>query len=406
MAASHSVIVLRIRSSLDYREKDFLLAYLRSSACFKFLKAHGFAMILKPRMLVNVPVPIADLGLQHAVEHLGNAANQFRQWAEELEAARSMLFDSDSIQKARLDALSAGRLGKQRHEAAVLVSDFAHRVRTRFPHPIAFRWRTVEAQQPTMEGYIHVLECAETTITYLAIMALMLAKSTGKTFGKIAQMAEKISTNGHRTAMGDWVDILQEAKGAKFAGGMTDKTPFVEVTRFQDTKRVEDALICLADLRNNQCHGRGPKGPAIAEFFVKAKMELGNLLSSLDFLTDYPLYYVVDTMRDSFRGVTHYDYRQMMGDHALVPVSSGLSEDAEIEKESLYLADRAGQLHLLRPLLVGRHCPECQTWSTFFLDSAKVAPNKCEIVMKSMEHGHTLDAPETLAAFNSWGMTK
>lgn len=404
MAASHSVIALRPRRPLDRREKDFLLAYLRSSACLTFLKAHGFTMSLRPRMLEDLPVPIADQGLQHAVEHLGNAATQFRTWAEELEAARGMLFDSESIQKARLNALSAGRLGKQRHEAAVLVSDFAHRVRTRFPHPIAYRWRTVEAQQPTMEGYVHVLECAETTITYLAIMALMLAKSTGKTVGKIAEMAEKFSTNGHRTAVGDWVAILQEAKGTKFATGLTDKTPFIEVTRFQDAKRAEDAVSRLAVWRNDQSHGRGPKGPAIAEFFEKAKMELGNLLSSLDFLTDYPLYYVVDTKRDSFQGVTRFDYRQMMGDHALVPVSQGHSEDAEIEKESLYLADRAGNLHLLRPLLIGRHCPECQTWSSFFLDSAKVGPNSCEIIMKSMEHGHTWDAPETLDAFKSWGM--
>jgi hypothetical protein len=124
----------------------------------------------------------------------------------------------------------------------------------------------------------------------------------------------------------------------------------------------------------------------------------------LDFLTDYPLYYVVDTKRDSFQGVTRYDYRQMMGDHALVPVSQGLSGNPEIEKESLYLADRAGQLHLLRPLLIGRHCPECQTWSSFFLDSAKVNTNSCSIAMKSMEHGHTWDAPETLDAFRSWGM--
>lgn len=404
MAVSHSVIALRPHRPLDRREMDFLLAYLRSSACLTFLKAHGFTMSLKARMLENLPVPIADQGLQHAVEHLGNAASQFRAWADELEAARGMLFDSESIQKARSNALSAGRLGKQRHEAAVLVSDFAHRVRTRFPHPIAFRWRTVEAQQPDMEGYVHVLECAETTITYLAIMALMLAKSAGKSVGKVPEMAGKISTTGHRTAMGDWVAILQEAKGAKFGTGLSEQTPFFEVTKFQDTKLVEDAVTRLAEWRNHQSHGRGPKGPVIAEFFEKAKIELGNLLSSLDFLTDYPLHYIVDTKRDSFQGVTRFDYRQMMGDHALVPVSQGHVDDPEIEKGSLYLADRTGHLHLLRPLLIGRHCPECQTWSSFFLDSAKVGQNKHEIIMKSMEHGHTWDAPETLDAFKNWGM--
>jgi hypothetical protein len=404
MAASHSVIVLRPRSSLDSREKDFLLAYLRSSACLTFLKAHGFTMSLRPRMLENLPVPIADQGLQHAVEHLGNAATQFRTWADELEAARGMLFDSESIKNARLNALSAGRLGKQRHEAAVLVSDFAHRVRTRFPHPIAYRWRTVEAQQPDMEGYVHVLECAETTITYLAVMALILAKSAGKTVGKVADMAEKFSTTGHGTCMGDWAAILQEAKGARFSKDLPETTPFIEITKFQESKKVEDAIGKLSKWRNEQSHQSGPKGPEVPIMFEKAKAELGIMLDALDFLTDYPLYYIVGTKRDSLLRVTRYEFRQMMGDHALVPVSQGISDDTEIEKDSLYLADRAGNLHLLRPLLIGRHCPECQTWSSFFLNSAKTGPNACEITMKSMEHGHKWHAPDTLDAFKSWGM--
>jgi hypothetical protein len=404
VAAAHTVVVIRPRQPLDSRAKGFLLAYLRSSVCLTFLKAQRFTMSLKPRMLENLPVPIADRELEHAVEHLGNAARQFRAWADELDAARGMLFDAESIQNARLNALSAGRLGKQRHEAAILVSDFAHRVRTRFPHPIAFRWRSVEAKQPTEGGYKDVLECAEATITYLAIMALILAKSTGKTVGKIAEIAKKIPKTGYRTNLGDWVAILQEVKGTRFSSGLPESTPFIEITKFQDSNIVADALERLTIRRNNNSHGRGPKEPFIDEDFVKAKVELGNLLSSLDFLTDYPLYHVTDTRRDSFQGVTHYDYQQMMGDHALVPVSSGVSEDTEIEKGSLYLADRAGRLHLLRPILIGRDCPKSMTWGTFFLDSAKVSPNSSSIVMKSLEHGETWDAPETRAAFMSWGL--
>ena len=128
-----------------------------------------------------------------------------------------------------------GRLAKQRYEAALLVSDFRQRVRTRFPYPLAFRWRTVESQHPNLEGYQAVLECAEVAVTYLAIMALLLARSVQKPIRWLGEMARRISTTGHGTNMGDWVSILQEAGGTAFADGLPDTAPFIEVTGFQNT---------------------------------------------------------------------------------------------------------------------------------------------------------------------------
>lgn len=403
---SHNVITLRFRDSTLAQHAGFLVSYLRSSACSAFLQSQGLGLQVTPNHLLALPVPIADDPLRLAVESLGHAAAQFREWAEELETARGSLFESQSARNARINALSMARLAKQRYEAAALVSDFSQRVRTRFPHPIAFRWRTVESQHANLEGYIQVLECAEVTVTYLAVMALLLAKTVNKPVPWISQLAERISTTGRGTNMGDWLSILQDVKGGNFADNLPSTAPFIEVTRFQSNKRIEGSLRKLTDWRNDQSHGRGPKGSAVAVAFSEAFEQLKVLLESVEFLSDYPLRFVEETRRDTLRRITSYSFRELMGDHALVPIAQGETRDPELEAKSLYLTDRSGILHLLRPLFIGRECPVCHSWGTFFLDTLVKSGKQSEgkIVMKSLEHGHTCDDMDLVEAFRHWGM--
>jgi len=400
--ASHSVIVLRPRTGLTGLDREFLLAYLQSSSCVDFLKARGLGINIVPRKLLELPVPVADDALHLAVESLGHAARQFRAWAEELEAVRGSLFDSKSARNARVNALSAGRLARQRYEAATLVGDFKQRVRTRFPFPVAFRWRAVESQLPTLEGYIQVLECAEVAVTYLAIMALLLSRSVQKPIRRLGEMAKRITSTGHGTNMGDWISILQEAGGADFAEGIPDTAPFVEVSRFQNDPAVTASLKLLAAWRNDQAHGRGPKGGEVTVAFENAKRELATLLQHVEFITDYPLRHIEATRRDTLQRITRYEYRELMGDHALVPLSKGETPDPETEANSLYFCDRAGHLHLLRPFLTGRECPVCHSWGTFFLDSYR--QGCATVTLKSMEHGHTWEDSSLVPAFHQTGM--
>lgn len=403
---SQSVIVLRPRNAESARITNFLQSYLSSSACLSFLSARGLGLQVVASKLLDLPIPVADEPLRLAVESLGHAAIQFREWADELEAARGSLFDSQSARDARLTALSMGRLAKQRYEAAALVGDFRQRVRTRFPHPIAFRWRTVESQHANLEGYIQILECAEVAVTYLAVMALILAKSVDKRIPWLSQLSKRVSTTGHGTNMGDWISILQDVRGSVFAAGISDAAPFVEVTRFQADKQVEESLKKLAEWRNDQSHGRGPKGSAVETAFLESKQHLETFLQGIEFVSDYPLRFIEETRRDTFRRMTTYSFRELMGDHALVPIAHGETPDAEVEAKSLYLHDRSGRLHLLRPLLIGRDCPVCHSWGTFFLDTLEKKDNRRaeRIVIKSMEHGHTCDDLDLVAAFRHWGM--
>jgi hypothetical protein len=295
-------------------------------------------------------------------------------------------------------------LAQQTHAAALLVNNLKHRIRTRFPYPVAFRWRTVEASHPNLEGYTQVLACAEVVICYAAIMAIVMAKNQKMKIEKLSEMAQNLSSNPgrHGTSMGDWVALLREVSGSKTFRNLPSSAPFFEVTQCLQDKEVNDALQRLSDKRNDNAHDRGPKGSAVQKCFQEAVADLELMLKGFEFLSDYPLRYIEATRRDTILKVTNYDYRELMGDHALVPLATADNSEAELEVESLYLVDRAGCLQLLRPFLTGRDCPMCGSWGTFYLD--KFGKDKLTSHLKSMEHGHTFPDEDITPAMKICGL--
>jgi hypothetical protein len=121
------------------------------------------------------------------------------------------------------------------------------------------------------------------------------------------------------------------------------------------------------------------------------------------FISDYPLRYIEHTKRDSIRKITTYDYRDLMGDHPLVPIQQSDDTDSELEEGSLYLVDTNQKLYLLRPLFSRLQCPECGLWATFFLDKYDKSENS--VLLKSLEHGHTAKDkdPSSVFLFKRWG---
>jgi hypothetical protein len=195
----------------------------------------------------------------------------------------------------------------------------------------------------------------------------------------------------HGLSLGDWVAIIREVRGSRAIRTSKDSIPFAEVAAIDE--ETDQALQRLSDARNNLAHGRGPKGPEAKPFFDECRANLELFLAGMEFLTEYPLRYVERAARDSILGHTRYHYRQLMGDHPLVPLCDERTDATEIEEGSLYLVDRSGNLHLFRPLLNLIACPECGRASVFCFDTYSRSENKC--ILKSMEHGHTTTADES-----------
>ncbi len=402
LIASSSVLVLRKKPDASVDER-FLQEYLRSDRASEWVHAQGISVSLQASLMQEMPVPLPDETLASALEGLRTARTTFEHWKQQAEQAISSVFDFQSARDARLHLLTSGRKLRQRLIAAEQTDDFRYRLRTQFPHPIAYRWRTVEAAKPDLEGYVQALETAEVSACLLACVAVALAQGVdGVQIRWLGEMSKRFAARGQGTNMGDWVAILREVRDAKSLRQTAGLIPFYEVSRFLDDAEVNDALQRLKERRDDQSHGRGPKGSDIAGEFDLCISDLEILLRSTEFLTEYPLRYIETTRRDSLRHTTEYEYRELMGDHPLVPLQTGQSGDAELEAESLYLADRTGVLHLMRPLLLRQECPDCRSRATFYLDTYDHESDTCS--MKSMERGHTVQDQRISSAFRAVGL--
>ena len=412
VTVSSSVLLLRLKENTTSEDSEVVLQYLQSQRASRYLHSkhiggmRGDDRLLKSS-LRDLPVPRADDDLKTALRSLTEAAEKFDSWkAESLDAARS-LFDRSTDKEStakddKMHVLETGRRSRQRQKAAEQQDDLSYRVQTQFPHPVAYRWRTVAAAKSDLEGYLHVLECAEVTLSYLAFVAIAMSRSVGVNIGYLKPLRARLET-GRGTNLGDWISILREVwKNSSFQT-LPDDTPFYEVMHFMpEGTEVDKVVSQLQDLRNDQAHGRGPRGDAVPDKFDEARDALLVLLEAAEFLSEYPLRYIDRTKADTLEETVTYWYRDVMGDHPLVPVEHETRDAQTIEAGSLYLVDRSNTLHLLRPFLDRRRCPECGTWSTFFLDSFDASDHSCRL--KSMEHSHTTRDSEIRRAFEYVGL--
>lgn len=408
VAASESVIVLRPKASTTTEQMIVFLAYLGSPLAAEYCRLRsstlGSNVRLSLSVLSDMPVPVPDEALTIALQNLNEAIRRFSSWTAEAHRSRNSLFDFSSIKEARSRILTLGRISLRRCDAAHLVSDLRYRIRTFFPHPIAFRWRTVETCHPNLEGYQNILECIEVTVCYIAVLAILHARSVeGAEIKAVREIAKKLTSTPHGTSMGDWVNIIREACSSKTLRAVSETTPFFEAANFlRIDGDANETLQRLIDRRNDHAHGRGPKGSEVDEAFVQVRGDLEQFLQSVEFIADYPLRLVESVRRDSIQRVTFYEFRNLMGDHPLVPLEKAETDLAELEAQSLYLLDRNHRLHLVRPFLNVLTCPVCRTKSTFYLD--RFDRKKVSCFLKSLEHGHSAEDASVVQAFKHVGL--
>lgn len=405
LQANHTVVVLRPRAELPSEAVEFLIAFLESAVFKEILVAEGAELQLSTSTLRAVDVPIGTQDMHTAVFELNQAVKQLEEWAEEARKARMQLFGQHAGKQARIHILEAGRDVRQRVASGRLITDFGHRVRTRYPLPIAYRWRTVQAAHPDLEGYLHLLECAEAVLTYTALTAIYLANYVKREpLAKVRDIASRFaSRSGAGINFGDWRSILEEVNSKKIRK-LAATAPFYEVTTFLDNEESKAAIVDLIHARNDQSHGRGPKGADVDSAFTERRESLEALLSGVEFLSEYPLRYIERAQWNSRRRESHVTYRDLIGDHPLTPIGEEIVTADPLEDGSLYLVDREGQYHLIRPLLLRRRCPECGTMATFALDGYDQRTGGCRL--KSLEHGHIAITHETevTEAYREFGL--
>jgi len=399
--ADTSVLTLRPAHALSPTAEAFVLEYLRSPLSTE-LAGDQFGVRINVPTLTALPVPLPDHDMETAMVAVHHALSRADAWRQEAEDLLDSVFDDPTAAASRIRILTESRMLRSKIEAAEAIDDFGHRVRTLYPHPIALRWRRIEAKsvsndEPNDYLYREILQAAEVLLAYLANVALALAREANLTVGAITTIRENLG-RGHGPALGDWVSVLQEVAGRRFSP-LDELIGLADFREFLGRDGVSQALGSLRDRRNDESHVRGVDALDLPAAVENARNELKTLLTAADFIVDLPLILAESDEWDELSDNGKVMYGQLSGDHAVVPVQA-MRSDRRVERHSLYLLDAERRLHLLRPFLVAMQCPICRNPSTFHVD--RLTSSGLEV--KSLEDGHTTTRADLHEALNRAGM--
>jgi hypothetical protein len=406
LVAGRGVIVLRPTAVASETQVQVARLYLASAMAHDLLTARlsslGGTVHLSAGALAELPMPVPDMALSSALGDLNGARAQLERWAREIDEHISDLFGRGSVRETLSRTFAAGRRTRERVSAARRVDELAFRVRTLFPHPIAYRWRSVEAATPDREGYRAILDAAEVTLCYLATMGVVQARALEYEIGYLGTIRNNLA-DGKGTSFGDWIAICDEVSGSRELRRAAYRAPVPELLElFRNDEEARRSIATLKRRRDDEAHGRPVEAHLLADAAREAEADLVQILSAVEFLADYPLRYVELTQRDSLRRRMSYTYRELVGDHPLVGMLRAETDSSEVEAGSLYFVGRDGALHLLRPLLLRLQCPQCGSWATFHVD--RFDSRQKRVLMKALEHGHTVERPDLVEPLRLMGI--
>ncbi len=389
-AASERVIVLRPAGQLGPPQRLLALLFLRSRLARTLAVSSGATSAhISRTSLLALPVPQPDAALGAALSDLAAAAERLNTWRADAEALLQSVFLDGTAAVARTRIVRSGRLLRLRAEAASLLDDFGYTVRTRFPHPVAYRWRWVEASisnGATTEAYEAVLDSFEILLCYAAQLGLVMCQHAAIGIGAAANLRAKLTSGRSGLGLGEWVAILEEIGGSKALRRLPESQPLGELRTLLADNDVDRARRRLSNRRNDQAHLRRVDAIDLPDALDESLADLTALVKQAEFLCDLPLIHVTTLQWDALQGHATVWYRELMGDHPVVPTRMMQHPRNDLEQGSLYVVDSEGGLHLLRPFLIGRVCPTCRNWSTFHVDRATKDGTP---IVKSLEHGHT-----------------
>lgn len=387
LVAGGHVVVLRPKQGLSSSATMVLRHFVQSDRFLDQLEStHTGSMGLQVREITEVQVPIPDANFLQALEFVESAESAFQSWRNEATDLLLSSMDSDDLVEARRRLIENSNLLRQRQDAAQKLDDLSFRVATRYPLPVAYRWRAALAAQGAPGALQSILHAQEVLLAYLAIIAIKMAEVGDLELSALKDIRGRLRP-GRGVGIGDWRAILYECAESKQFRTLPVTHPFVEVREFFAETEIREASTRLTALRNDLSHLR-EFGPGELEATIPAAWaDLELLFSAAEFVTEYPLVRVLETRWDDLDHQNEVYFCPLAGDNPVVPRESIVVESNAIEAGSLYLRDRGGTFWLLRPLLIGQECPTCGHWSTFHPDRVDASG---AVEYKSLEHGHPI----------------
>ena len=397
---NQTVIVVRPHATLNPAQRQVLLSFLRSPLSHRLgnakqlLSSLGEHLRVTPQVLRDFPVPIADEELVSSIQQLSEARQAFTRWIEQIDEESNAIVLESTASGSRRRILQAGQLARQRHRAGQQVEELDYRVRTQFPHPLAYIWRELQvAGTDRYQRLRAVTKAAEGNTCFVALIAILISQKLGQPISYVKEIAKRLSQWKSGTNFGDWIAIIQEINEGRAFSKAATKAPFAEVMQLCSSDSWKKAIQILKDLRDDDSHLRIAPASVSPKTLADAETALETVYRATEFLTDYQLMFVTETRFDSIRNLNRFHYRDLTGDNALAPLRQDESPRPDLEAGSVYLRDRQNQLHLFRPLLHYLECPECHLMSMFFLDTYDGSSGKNVVGLKSFERNSIRTEP-------------
>ncbi|MFF7777032.1 restriction endonuclease [Streptomyces tanashiensis] len=389
--AMRNIIVLRPAEPLSTEHARLILAFLRSTAVGALTVGTSSLRHLPISQLKALDLPNEDPALSSALADLAAAGQRLGEMAAEAGAVAESAFDGRTSQEeARRLIIATGQLTRLRSLAAAQLDDPGFIIRTRYPYPIALRWRNVEAQKSAdgqddaqAKEYATVIRAAETLLGYSALLTTALAHEAGITCKAIKAFKGKIATGKGGPGFGDWQRILQQIGAAEGMSDLPPEHPLHELAALLADDEAEKACQSLGTKRNSTAHGREDLPAVSASKLNEAHDGLRFLLDRARFLADLQLLDVTNVVWDRHDESDTITLRRLMGDHPVVPTENLRHAGPGRIATSLYLADRDQGLHPLSPFLTCEKCEGCATLSLFHADKEQGV-----LLQTSLDHGH------------------
>ncbi|MBC6471185.1 SAM-dependent DNA methyltransferase [Actinomadura alba] len=380
---------------------EYVIAYLSSPLAEQQLPKYGTIPRIKAREMADIWIPKCDgdpSEIRASLAMLEEGEREAAHIQDELRRARIQIFESGSgsARRGRLDdaaaisSLTAQNL-RRHNEPYKLFQES-------YPYAIARAVRKFRHSLSLAEKHEAAIQCAESLILSLGIMALALAADRGRQdLPAIAQWSQSVERGG--VSLGHWMGAVKAvAEDARQHG--EPAAGLVEATaRKKGGKGLVADLDQLVTLRNKVRHGAGPRTRAELEKSLGRIEPL--MLSSLAGCAFLARTRWVHTDRLQWlpsAGKFRVSGLALMGDH---PDFATVTFDTAhpLADDRLYLITTHDAPLLLSPFCLLRDCPTCLAPELYYPDRM----TSSTALLKSLDRGHELDSDSVFKALRELG---
>ncbi|MGW1341356.1 HsdM family class I SAM-dependent methyltransferase [Kribbella sp. NPDC002412] len=391
-----------IRLTEEAFPAEYLIAYLSSPYAEQQLPKYGTIPRVKAREMADIWIPKCDGDLSEirsAFAMLEEGEQEAAHIQEELRRARNRIFESGSgsDRRARLDEAAArssltGQSLRRQNDPYKLFQES-------YPYGIARAVRKFRHSLSPTEKHEAAMQCAESLILSLGIVALALATDRGRhDLPAISQWRESVNQRG--VSLGHWVGVIRAVaddarQRGESAGGLAEA-----MRRKKGGQGLSSDLDGLVTVRNKIRHGAAPRTRAELERSLELIEPL--MLNSLEgstFLADTRWVYADRLQWVPATGTFRVSGLGLMGDHPDFAVVS-FDTTHPVVDDSLYLVAASGAPVALSPFCLLGDCPTCLAPELFYPDRMGAST----ALLKSLDRGHELDSDSVFTALREWAM--